>query len=307
MRVSFLLNWYLNPYHTPIVVAKELGFYQQQGIELSIFEPTDPSDVTKIIGQNEIPLGLKAMVHCYAARNRGLNLTAIGTLLDEPPTGLISLIEKEINSVADLRGKRIGYVGEFGKIMVDQLAQQAGINPEEYETHRIGMNAAHAILTGKVDCAIGLSCFQQVEIEAAGHRCQLLRIDRLAHLGCCCFCSIMFVVNEQFMHKEGALLSHFMHATLQGMTFTRENPQAAFDCLTSSKPSLDTPVYKKIYYNLLPFFAKELKNVERDWLKVGDYAKRLGITHNQERDAMLFTNAFLEPQENPISKIFIEV
>lgn len=301
MRVSFLLNWYLNPYHTPIIVAKELGFYQQQGIELSILEPTDPSDVTKIIGQNEIPLGLKAMVHCYAARNRGLNLTAIGTLLDEPPTGLISVKEKNIHTVPDLIGKRIGYVGEFGKIMVDQLAQQANISPHEYETQRIGMNAAHAILTDKVDCAIGLSCFQQIEIEAAGHACHMLRIDRLAHLGCCCFCSIMFVVNEQFMRQEGALLTHFMQATLQGMTFTRENPEAAFDCLKTSKPSLNTPIYKKIYYSLLPFFAKELKNIERDWLKVGEYAKRLGITSQAISEALFFTNAFLEPKENNIA------
>lgn len=28
-RVSFLLNWYTNPYHAPIVVAQQLGFYAQ--------------------------------------------------------------------------------------------------------------------------------------------------------------------------------------------------------------------------------------------------------------------------------------
>ena len=26
-RVTLLLNWYANPYHTPIFVAQQLGFY----------------------------------------------------------------------------------------------------------------------------------------------------------------------------------------------------------------------------------------------------------------------------------------
>ena len=45
-RTTLLLNWYTNPYHAPILVAQELGFYEQEGIKLAILEPSDPSDVT---------------------------------------------------------------------------------------------------------------------------------------------------------------------------------------------------------------------------------------------------------------------
>jgi ABC-type nitrate/sulfonate/bicarbonate transport system substrate-binding protein len=57
-----------------------------------------------------------------AGKARGFPITSIGTLLDEPFTGVIYLegsgVTKDFGS---LRGKRIGYVGEFGKIQIDEL------------------------------------------------------------------------------------------------------------------------------------------------------------------------------------------
>jgi pyrimidine precursor biosynthesis enzyme len=86
-KVTFLLNWCANPYHTPIFVAKKRGFYEEEGIDLAILETTNPSDVTEIVGSGAVNMGLKAMIHILAAKGRGIDLTSFGTLLDEPPTG----------------------------------------------------------------------------------------------------------------------------------------------------------------------------------------------------------------------------
>lgn len=70
--------------------------------------------------------------------------------------------------------KRISYLGEFGKIMIDNLVQEAGFPADCYEAIRLGMDAAQAILTDRVDAAIGIASFQQIELEAAG------KIDEMA-------------------------------------------------------------------------------------------------------------------------------
>lgn len=292
MHLPFLFNWELNPYHTPIVVAQKMGFYAENDITLALLEPNDPTDVTKIIGRGDIKLGLKAMVHCFAARDRGYPIKSIGTLLDEPPTGFISLKHKNITTLSDLKGKRIGYVGEFGKVMLDHIAQQAGIAPDAYETYKIGMHCANAILSDEVDAAIGLSCYQQLEVEASGEMCDFLRIDHLANLGCCCFCSIQFIVHESLIQTDAEILGQFMAATLKGMQFTRESPKEAFKILVKAKPTYDNPLYEKIFYHCLPFFSKDLKNVERDWHKVGAFAKKLNILSNDGPNAC-YTNQFV--------------
>ena len=63
-------------------------------------------------------MGFKAMIHVLAAKDRGIDMKSFGTLLDEPPTGLIFKKSTKIESIQDLVGKKIGYIGHFGKIMV---------------------------------------------------------------------------------------------------------------------------------------------------------------------------------------------
>lgn len=60
-RTTLLLNWYANPYHTPIFAAWALGYYQDEGIQLAILEPTDPSDVTEIVRLAKVDFGVKAI------------------------------------------------------------------------------------------------------------------------------------------------------------------------------------------------------------------------------------------------------
>ena len=70
------------------------------------------------------------MIHTLAAAARGFPVTSFGSLLNEPFTGVVYLktsgISADFNS---LKGKRIGYVGEFGKIQLDELTAHYGMTP----------------------------------------------------------------------------------------------------------------------------------------------------------------------------------
>lgn len=51
------------------------------------------------------------------AKARGFPIQSIGSLLDEPFTGVVYLKDSGITTdFRTLKGKRIGYVGEFGKV-----------------------------------------------------------------------------------------------------------------------------------------------------------------------------------------------
>ncbi|CDZ75967.1 Putative thiamine biosynthesis protein [Legionella massiliensis] len=291
-RTTLLLNWYANPYHTPIFAAQALGYYQDEGIKLAILEPTDPSDVTEIVGLAKVDFGVKAMIHTVAARAKGYAVKSIGTLLDEPPTGLIALKRSGIKSFHDIVGKRVGYIGEFGKKIIDDLANLAGIESGSYETVRIGMNLTDAILHDRVDTGIGFINFQRVELEALAGDTEFLRLDQLAGLGCCCFCSIQFIVPEAIL-KQPELIRGFLRATQRGAAFTTEAPDEAYELLCMQKPQLRTETYRKIFVRTLPFFSRTLLNIERDWEKVGRYTRHLSITDKQFAVKECYSNDFL--------------
>jgi ABC-type nitrate/sulfonate/bicarbonate transport system substrate-binding protein len=290
---TLLLNWYANPYHAPIFVAHHLEYYQDAGLNLAIMQPHDPSDVTKIVGQNSVDIGLKAMIHTIAGRTRGYPITSIGTLLDEPPTGLISLKKAGIQEFTDIEGKRLGYIGEFGKYIIDNLAHHAGISPTSYETIRVGMHMVDAIQRGVIDAGIGFSNFHQVELEAMGEEATILRIDQLAGLGCCCFCSIQIIAHEQTIQTKPEVLQSFLMATQRGAEFVTQHPEQAFEVLCKAQPRMRDTTQNKIFTHTLPYFSRNLLNVERDWNKVYQYTAHLGL-HKRDLDLnQCYTNAFV--------------
>jgi hypothetical protein len=63
-------------------------------------------------------MGAKAMIHTIAGKARGFPIKSIGTMMDEPFTGLVYLKESGITKFEDIKGRKIGYVGEFGKVQV---------------------------------------------------------------------------------------------------------------------------------------------------------------------------------------------
>lgn len=276
-RTALLLNWHSNPYHAPIFAAQTAGFYEEEGIKLAILEPNDPSDVTELVGRGCVELGLKAMIHTIAARAKGFPVVSLGTLLNEPPTGLIALKSSGISSFQDIVGKKIGYIGEFGKKIIDHLAALAGISASSYETVRVGMHVTDAICQGKVDAGIGFINFQKVELEYLAGEAVLLRLDQLAGLGCCCFCSVQFIASEGFLEKDPEAASKFMRATQRGLALTVEDPEKALKMLMNAKPHLRNEMNRTIFFRTLPFFSRTLLNVERDWNKVYKFTKHLGI------------------------------
>jgi ABC-type nitrate/sulfonate/bicarbonate transport system substrate-binding protein len=285
-RLPFLLNWYANPYHAPIFVAKELGYFEQEDINLAVLEPTDPSDVTELVGTGRADMGLKAMIHTIAGRVRGFPLKAIGMLLDEPPTGLLYYSNKvgagSINGIQDLKGKRIGYIGEFGKYILDDLLRKNDVNPTDVHTVRVGMKVPDALAAGVIDAGIGLGNCQLIEVEntmlndcgAAG----FLKFDESLGIHCC-FCSVLYIANERFLKEGSEQVQGFMRAIRMATDFTLQKPDQAFEVLCNALPRLrkDEETSRKIFHASLPYFCKGLATKEKDWNEVKEYMESLKL------------------------------
>ena len=62
-------------------------------------------------------MGFKAMIHTLTAKAHVFPITSVGSLFDETFTGVVYLKESGITTdFRSLKGKKIGYVGEFGKV-----------------------------------------------------------------------------------------------------------------------------------------------------------------------------------------------
>lgn len=68
-----------------------------------------------------------------------------------------------------------------------------------------------------------------------------------------------------------------MRAVKRATEFVLSQPGKAYDEYIDIKPIMGTPVNRKIFERSFAYFSRDLKNVRRDWEKVTNYGKRLGI------------------------------
>jgi pyrimidine precursor biosynthesis enzyme len=106
---------------------------------------------------------------------------------------------------------------------------------------------------------------------------QMLRIDELAELGCCCFCSILYVGNESFIDSNPEKVRAFLRAVKKATDFVIAQPGQAWAEYVDFKPIIGTPLNCKIFKRSFAYFSHDLNNVKRDWEKVANYGKRLGV------------------------------
>jgi pyrimidine precursor biosynthesis enzyme len=155
---------------------------------------------------------------------------------------------------------------------------------DDYTAVRCGMNVTKAIINGTIDAGIGLENVQMVELAewlASQNRprtdVQMLRIDQLAELGCCCFCSILYIANDAFLAANPEKVTKFMNAVKRATEYVLAEPAKAYEEYIDIKPIMGTAVNRKIFERSFAYFSRDLKNVQRDWNKVTNYGKRLGI------------------------------
>lgn len=158
------------------------------------------------------------------------------------------------------------------------------MSTDDYTAVRCGMNVTKAIIRGEIDAGIGLENVQMVELAdwlATQNRprddVQMLRIDELAELGCCCFCSILYIANDAFLAANPEKVRKFLRAVKRATDFVLAAPAQAYEEYVDVKPIMGTPVNRKIFERSYAFFSQDVKNVNRDWQKVTNYGKRLGI------------------------------
>jgi len=47
-KMTVILDWFVNPDHGPIIIAEELGYFADEGLEVEVIAPADPSDPPKM-------------------------------------------------------------------------------------------------------------------------------------------------------------------------------------------------------------------------------------------------------------------
>jgi len=142
----------------PSHLAQWLGFYEQEGLHVTIAQIAGASRVLEaLVGSStDVAGGVYEQTIQMAAEGRGI--VSFVSLLRSPNFALVAAPGRAVYRVADLRGKLAGVssVGSPSQFYLNHLLLAAGVPTGDVSTASIGMGATavSAIEHGQVDAAM---------------------------------------------------------------------------------------------------------------------------------------------------------
>jgi putative hydroxymethylpyrimidine transport system substrate-binding protein len=234
-RLTVLLEWFVNPDHAPLVVARELGLFEKAGLEVELLPPADPSIVPRMVASGQVEIGIHYQPNLYLDHAAGIPLVRFGTLVETPLNTLTVLADGPIAGIEDLAGKRIGFsVSGFEDAMLGRMLEQAGVDPDS------------------VDATIGgFRNFELTQLRLEGHEGRAFYPEE--H-GVPVYDELIFVTRPELVEDDR--LRRFLEAVEQGAIHVTNHPQQSWELFIAAYPDLDDALNRQAWIDTLPRLAK---------------------------------------------------
>ena len=268
-KLSLMLDWFVNPNHGPIVIAKQRGYFKDQGLEVDIQEPADPSMPPKLVAAGKVDLAISYQPNLTLSVAAGLPLIRSATLIATPLNTLMVLEKGDIKTLADLKGKKIGIaIAGNEEATIGTMLKQAGVKYSDVKIINVGWALSSSLASGKVDAIWGgLRNFETNQLAIEGLKAKAFFPEEN---GVPAYDELVFVANAKTYDKKAIIA--FNAAIEKATTYIGNHPKEAWELFVKYAPdTLDNELNKRAWRDTLTRFA--LRPAAIDLKRYDDYAK----------------------------------
>lgn len=253
-RLTLALDWFVNPDHAPIVLAQELGYFTEVALAVTAEPPSDPSAPPRMAAAGRADIAVSYQPQLHLNRHAGLPLVRVGTLIGQPLTCLVVLAEGPVRTLADLKGRRVGFaVAGVQEALLDAMLAHAGLAPDDVERINIGWSISPALMAGQVDAVIG--AFRNFELHQLALEGRAGRCFNPEDAGAPAYDELIFVANPDLM--DAGVVARFLGAVGRAATWLAANPEEGWRVFAASAPELDTELNRLAWADTWPLFAAD--------------------------------------------------
>ena len=291
--LKVMLDFFPNPNHIPLYAAQVQDFFSEEGIEVEIMPPADPSDPAKLAATQAVDLALTPQINYLIAKAAGLPLISVGALIDGALGGLLSLVDLGVEELSDLRGRKVGYsLAPLEPVLWRTMLSTVGVEPGEFELVNVGMSTVAALLSGKVDAVGAFRNFELIEVELLGEKAVFFPQE---DYGVPNTYELLIVANPELFQERAREVRGFLTALARGIAFTLDQPEAAFDAFLSLYPDRDDELHRRSFSATLPLYAEGARHDDVDrWVGMQDFLCQNGLVDRVFSLEELYTTEFLK-------------
>ncbi|MEZ8064165.1 MULTISPECIES: ABC transporter substrate-binding protein [Vibrio] len=268
-KLTLMLDWFVNPNHGPIVIAQERGYFADQGLEVEIQEPADPSTPAKLVAAGKVDLAVTYQPSLTMDVAAGLPLVRASTLIATPLNTLMVLDNGKNDSLADLKGKKIGIaIAGNEEATIGTMLAQENVAFTDVQTINVGWALSSSLASGKVDAIWGgLRNFETNQLALEGFKAKAFFPEE--H-GVPAYDELIFVANAK--QRDDEAIKAFNKALEQATTYIVNHPQDSWiEFVAYSPDTLNNELNRRAWNDTLTRFA--LRPSAVDMKRYDDYAQ----------------------------------
>jgi len=228
------LSWTPEAEFAGYLVAKAMGFYSQAGLDVTIL-PGGPNvnDVQQLVsGAADVTIDRTSTL--FQAWSKGVPIKAIAETDAVPQIWLVGRKSDGINTVSDLKGKRIGIYSDDAFI-VDTMLKNMGISLNQVKIFFQGFNVNGFVANKYPVSEIYLTSDLQTILQGGIKQSQLT-VFKPASYGAGIIHGVL-MANDKIIQSNPGALTKFVQATLRGWEYSYAHPYKAISIVLKAAGS----------------------------------------------------------------------
>jgi ABC-type nitrate/sulfonate/bicarbonate transport system substrate-binding protein len=260
-KLTLAMDWTPNTNHTGIYVAKALGYYDAENINLQILPYSSSVSADTLVGSQKADLGISFTESILASSASDTPVVSIAAIL---PTNTSSIAVRDgsgIKSLKDLDGKTYGGYGAAYEDAVMKTAIKNTGGKGEFKTVVIDTELLDALKNKQVDFVWIYDGWQKVQARQEGFDIKTFPIK---NAGIPDYYTPNIISSDKTIKSKNELIKRFMKATSKGYDFAAKNPKKSTDILVDQAGKEILPD-KKLVQSSQEYLSKIYSNSKNPW------------------------------------------
>ncbi|MFC7370279.1 ABC transporter substrate-binding protein [Fictibacillus iocasae] len=254
-KVKVVLDWTPNTNHTGLYVAKEKGYFKEQGLDVDIIMPGD-AGADQLVASGKADFGVSYQEGITQARIQDVPIVSIAAVIQHNTSGFASPVAKNISSPKDYEGKTYGGWGSpVEKQILSSLMDKENADVEKLKIVNMGDSDFFTAVKRDIDFAWIFYGWTGIEAELRGEKLNMQYLtDYSKKLD---YYTPVLATNEKMIAKDPETVKAFLKGAAKGYEFAIEKPDAAADILIKEVPDLNSKLVKKSQQWLSPKYKDD--------------------------------------------------
>lgn len=278
-KFSIMLDWFINPDHGPVILAKQRGYFKEAGLDVEIIAPADPSDPPKMVAAGQVDLAISYQPQLYLQHKEGLPVIRVGTLVSSPLYCVMVDADGPIKSLVDLKGKKIGFsVPGIEEALMHRMLRTNGVEPDEVEQINVNFALTSALATGQVDATSGaFRNFELHQMEAVGRKGTCFNPE---DHGVPSYEELIYEASAE--RADYGNVKAFLQATARAAADIKADPEGTWEQFKTYAAELDDALNAAAWQDTFPKFASDPITLDKTGYQAfGAYLKEVGMIDSQ--------------------------